>query len=121
MNTSEKDTTVFEFEVTEEYVKELQEQGVPEDELPKVGTIQHWRRATRLAPRHQHKIKTTIYLDGDVLDFLGQRSEEPYETQINAELRNLMEFEKQQKNRLRRELLNDEKFLEEISEKLKTA
>lgn len=121
MSNSEKNTTVLEFEVTEEYISELREQGVSEEELPKAGTIQQWRRSARIAPRREHKIEIKIYLDGDVLDFLRQRSEDSYETQVNTELRKIMENEIQQKTRLRQELLNDDNFLREISEKLKAA
>lgn len=121
MNTSEKDLTVFDFEVTQEYVEELREQGVPEDELPKVGTIQHWRRSTHYAPRREHEIKISIYLNGEIIDFLRQRSDESLEKQINAELRKVMENETKQKENLRQELLNDENFLRELREKLKAA
>ena len=121
MNVSEKNMTAFEREVTEEYVAELRGQGIPEDELPTIGTIQHWRRTTHYAPRREHQIKQTFYLDGDILDFLGERSDESLEIQINAELRKIMESEAKKKENLRQELLNDKKFLHELREKLKVA
>jgi hypothetical protein len=121
MSVSEQNSTVFESEVTEEYVAELREQCVPEDELPKVGTIQRWRRSTHYAPRREHEIKISLYLNGEILDFLQSRSDEPLEKQINAELRKIMENEKRHKENLRQELLNDKEFLSELREKLKVA
>ena len=112
---------IMEYEVTEDDVRELREEGVPEEEIPAVGTIRRYIRSRHYAPRREHKIKQTFYLDGDVLDFLRERSDESLEIQINAELRKIMKSEARQKENLRQELLNDEKFLHELREKLKAA
>ncbi len=112
---------IMEYEVTEADVRELREDGVPEEEIPAVGTIRRYIRARHIAPRREHKIKKTFYLDGDIMDFLGERSDESLEIQINAELRKMMESETRQKENLRQELLNDKKFLHELREKLKAA
>lgn len=121
MNVSEKNMTVFEREVTEDDVRELREEGVPEEEIPTVGAIRRYIRSRHYAPRCEHKIKKTFYLDGDILDFLRERSDESLEIQINAELRKIMESEAKKKENLRQELLNDKKFLHELREKLKAA
>lgn len=112
---------IMEYEVTADDVRELQEEGVPEEEIPAVGTIRRYIRARHIAPRREHQIKQSFYLDGDILDFLQERSDAALETQINSELRKIMESEQKQKDNLRKELLNDKKFLHELREKLKVA
>ena len=109
-----------EVEITEKDIQELREQGVPENELPKIG-IQKWRRITRFAPREKHEIKISLFLNGEILDFLQNRSDESLEKQINDELRKIMKNEKTQTEKLRQELLNDQKFINELNEKLKAA
>ncbi len=120
MSKTETNSKILEVEITEKDIEELRDQGVPENELPKTG-IQKWRRSTRFAPRNKHEIKVSIFLNGEILDFLRNRSDESLEIQINNELRKIMESEKTQKEKLRQELLNDKKFINELSEKLKAA
>ena len=120
MSNTKQNLKILEVEITENDIAELREQGVPEDELPTIG-IQKWQRATRFAKRGEHEIKVSIFLNGEILDFLKNRCDEPLEKQINAELRKLMEAEKAQKDKLRQELLNDRTFIHELSEKLKAA
>jgi hypothetical protein len=123
MNEPVTDSTenFFEYQVTEQDVEELRAEGVPEEDIPAVGTIRKYVRARHYAPRREHEIKISIYLNGEILDFLRQRSDETLEKQINAELRKVMENETKQKENLRQELLNDESFLRELREKLKAA
>jgi hypothetical protein len=112
---------VFEYKITESDVEELRAEGVPEEEIPAVGTTRRYIRARHIAPRREHEIKISIYLNGEILDFLRKRSDESLEKQINAELRKIMENETKKKENLREELLNDENFLRELREKLKAA
>lgn len=120
MNDTETNSTSFEVEITEKDIAELRESGVAENELPKIG-VQKWQRTTRFAPRNKHEIKISIYLNGEILGFLRNRSDESPEKQINDELFKIMTAEKLQKEKLRQELLNDQKFISELSEKLKAA
>ncbi len=96
MKNQETDTTSksVEIEYTELDIEKLKNQGVPEDELPKVG-VQKFKRSRFTVPANEAKIKITMYLDSDVLSFFKKRAEgahsAPYQTQINAELRKIME------------------------------
>lgn len=93
-----KDSTsqTIDVEYTERDVQEMREQNVPEDELPRAG-VHQFRRSRFVAKRSDQKIKISIYLDADVLDFFKERAAEPnsatYQTQINNELRAAMERE----------------------------
>ncbi len=96
MKKQETDTTsnAVEIEYTKKDIEELRKQGVPEDELPKIGNHK-FRRSRFITPASEQKIKITMYLDADVLSFFKKRAEDshaaPYQTQINAELRKIME------------------------------
>ncbi|MGI9055393.1 MAG: hypothetical protein ACR2F2_06270 [Pyrinomonadaceae bacterium] len=119
MNTTGK---IMEIETTEAEIKNLREQGTPENEIPEAGTKRRYIRAQHIAPRSEHKIKVEIHLDGDVLDFLRSRSGESYEKQINGELRKLMESERENEIiEMKRKILNDNDFLRELKDKLKAA
>ncbi len=75
------------------------------------------------------KVRITINLDADVLEFFKQRAaaphSAPYQTQINAELRQIMENGESRKgksiNSTVDELLQDENFIEALKDKLKAA
>jgi len=73
------------------------------------------------------KVRITINLDADVLEYFKERAAElhsaPYQTQINAELRQIMEIGKSQKRKFSAadELLQDENFIEALKERLKAA
>ncbi|MBA4122936.1 MAG: BrnA antitoxin family protein [Acidobacteria bacterium] len=70
------------------------------------------------------KIKISLYLDGDVLEYFKKRAEPPhaapYQTQINNELRKTMETDLQEKASVENGLLNNEEFLRALKEKLET-
>ncbi len=70
------------------------------------------------------KIKISLYLDGDVLEYFKKRAEPPhaapYQTQINNELRKTMETDSQEKASVENGLLNNEEFLRALKEKLET-
>ena len=68
------------------------------------------------------KVKITTYLDSDVLEYFKQRAEHPnaapYQTQINNELRKVMEGDFPKTNSVEHDILNDKKFLKALKEKL---
>ena len=70
------------------------------------------------------KVKITTYLDADVLEYFKKRSEQPnaaqYQTQINNELRKVMENGSTETATVERDILNDKKFLKALKEKLET-
>jgi uncharacterized protein (DUF4415 family) len=95
MKNQETDTISepIEIKYNKQDVETLRSQGVPEDELPKVGAHK-FNRSRFTVPANEAKIKITMYLDSDVLSFFKKRAEgihsAPYQTQINAELRKVM-------------------------------
>lgn len=111
-------------EYTEQDVQEMREQGVPEDELPSVG-LHQFRRSRFIAKRSEQKIKISIYLDADVLDFFKERAANPnsapYQTQINNELRAAMEGQQTQGEVVTLKMLENPAFLSTLAEKLKNA
>jgi uncharacterized protein (DUF4415 family) len=70
------------------------------------------------------KVKITTYLDADVLEFFKKRAEQPnaapYQTQINNELRRVMENGSVVTARVEKDILNDKKFLKALKKKLAT-
>jgi uncharacterized protein (DUF4415 family) len=73
------------------------------------------------------KARITINLDADVLEYFKQRASEPhaapYQTQINAELRRIMESDTEENNlsQTARKLLQDDEFIVALKDKLKAA
>ncbi len=73
------------------------------------------------------KVKITINLDADVLEYFKQRAESPtsapYQTQINAELRRVMKSEKTNDDlsKTASELLQNDSFIVALKDKLKAA
>lgn len=112
-------------EYTEEDIREMREQGVSEEELPHVG-VHKFRRSGFTVQRNDQKIKISIYLDADILDFFKERAAEPnsapYQTQINNELRSAIEREHSpQGDVVTLKMLENPKFLSSLAEKLKNA
>ena len=66
----------MEIEYTERDVQEMREHGIAEDELPHTG-IHKFRRSRFTVKRSDQKIKVSMYLDADVLDFFKHRETEP--------------------------------------------
>lgn len=66
------------------------------------------------------KVRVTMYLDADVLEYFKKRAAQPhaapYQTQINNELRALME--RHEKGTPYASLLNDEAFITAVAEKV---
>ena len=72
------------------------------------------------------KVRITINLDADILEYFKQRAAPPnaapYQTQINAELRRIMENESAENlSSTARELLQDDNFIVALKDKLKAA
>jgi len=70
------------------------------------------------------KVKVSLYLDGDVLEYFKKRAAPPhaapYQTQINNELRRVMENDSTDATSLENDILNNEEFLRALKEKLET-
>ncbi|MCA1622929.1 MAG: BrnA antitoxin family protein [Acidobacteria bacterium] len=70
------------------------------------------------------KVKISLYIDGDVLEYFRCRAEPPhaapYQTQINNELRRIMENDSTDAASLEKDILNNEEFLRALKEKLAT-
>lgn len=105
MNKQEENSIskTMDVEYTEQDVREMREQGISEDELPHIG-IHKFQRSRFITKRNEQKIKVSLYLDADVLDFFKEAAEkadaESYETQINKELRQTMERKQQKRMKL---------------------
>ncbi|HEX7314484.1 MAG TPA: BrnA antitoxin family protein [Pyrinomonadaceae bacterium] len=68
----------------------------------------------------EKKVRVTIYLDADLLDYFKRRAAAPnaapYQTQINSELRAVME---RSGGAPYDALLSDERFIEAVAEKVR--
>lgn len=115
-------------EMTQDKHDEMKARGIDEEAIPSVG--KHiFRRRTRKIDPSEAKIKMTLFIDSDVLQYFRRRAEQPnaapYQTQINQELRRVMERdlaeEKDKLDAVAEKLLNDPRFLNALSEKLKAA
>lgn len=118
-------------EYTEADVAEMRAQGIGEDAIPAVG--KHVFRRCGFRERYpnfnkkESKARINIYVDLDVLDYFRSRAEQPnaapYQTQINAELRAIMERNLDTDNSPKAssldELLENDEFLAKLSKKLK--
>jgi len=110
-------------EYTEQDIEEMRERGIPEDELPHIG-LHKFRRSGFTVKRNDQKIKISIYLDADVLDFFkaqaAKPSSAPYQTQINNELRAAMERKRPTEDEVVTiTMLENPEFLSTLAERLK--
>ncbi len=68
------------------------------------------------------KVKISMYLDADILEYFRARAESPdaapYQTQINNELRRIVEADTNVKSKLDSSILDDTEFLRALKEKL---
>ncbi len=113
---------ILEVETTEKDVLEMRENGIPEEEIPEIGSKRRYIRARHITKRSDQKIKVEMFLDADILDFRKSRSDESYQTQINSELRKLIVKEKEKEVvEIKRKILNDNDFLRELKDKPKAA
>ncbi len=125
MNTTDKELT---YTVTEEdYQKDLAK-GWTDDDTLKPGTYKVRRSRFVTKPGDTSlsncKVKVSMYLDADILEYFRQRAAPPhaapYQTQINNELRKIMDTDAQGNSNLENDILNNEEFLRALKEKLAT-
>ncbi len=117
-------------EITQEQRDAQLASGLSEDEIVPPGKHTFRRggfkeRFPKYDPKTS-KARINIYIDLDVLDHFRSRADKPnaapYQTQINAELRKIMERDlvkdKETIDATVKELLKNDKFIAAISEKL---
>jgi len=118
MSLTNKEMTITVTE--EEYRKEL-EQGLTDDETLKPGKYKV-RRSPWAEKLKGKKLKVSIYLDADILEYFRQRAKPPhaapYQTQINNELRRVMENDSPDATSLENDILNNKEFLRALKKKL---
>lgn len=106
----------------EEYQKGLAK-GWNDHDMLKPGTYKVRRSPWAEKIKKAEKIKITMYLDSDVIQHFRQRAQEPnaapYQTQINNELRRIMEEGSEAvTSSVENDILNDKKFLKALKKKL---
>ncbi len=120
MNTTDKEMILTVSET--EYRKELA-QGMTDDEVLKPGTYRV-QRSPWAKKLKGGKVKVSMYLDSDVVNYFRLRAEgpnaAPYQTQINGELRRVMESDSRTVADLEDGILNNTEFLRALKEKLRT-
>jgi uncharacterized protein (DUF4415 family) len=103
-----------------EYRKELA-QGMTDDEVLKPGKYRV-QRSPWAKKLKGGKVKVSMYLDSDVVNYFRLRAEgsnaAPYQTQINSELRRVMESESTTAVNIEVDILNNTEFLRALKEKL---
>lgn len=118
-------------DVTEEQYQAMRAKGIDEDALLEPGRHQFVRglfkqRHPDYSPQ-QAQVRLSLQLDADVLAWLRARATVPYQAQINAELRTLMEREttpvSSSQNHVANyvALLNDANFIAAVAERIKQA
>lgn len=114
---------IFEAVTTAENQERMRADGVSEDDIPPVGVRRYRPSRFRVEPRDA-KVKISMYLDGDILEYFRKRAEQPnaapYQTQINNELRKIMENGPGKTASIEDDILNNEKFLKALKRKLET-
>jgi len=69
------------------------------------------------------KVRVTMYLDADIIEYFKMRAAQPnaapYQTQINNELRNIMERGRQAQHTSYDYLVNDERFIEAVAARIR--
>ena len=118
-------------EVTQEEYDEAMKKGWTDDDIQKPGKHK-FRRTTRVAKPEDIlpsniKVQVTLRLDLDVLEHFKKRASPsnaaPYQTQINAELRKVMERDLSDENleieKSIKELTTNKEFIRAVAEQLK--
>ena len=107
----------------EEYQKGI-EKGWTDEDMLKPGTYKVRRSPWAEKLKNANKVKVSIYLDEVVVEYFRQRAESPdsapYQTQINNELRRIMENDSRKTASIENDILNNEEFLRALKEKLET-
>ena len=106
-----------------EYDKGLAK-GWTEDDMLPVGTHGFSRSRWAEKLKKSNKVKVSIYLDSEVLGYFKERAGRPdaapYQTQINNELRKVMENGSPDTTNVEQDILNDKKFLKELKKRLES-
>lgn len=113
-------------EITQEEYDKAMKKGWTDDDIQKPGKHKY-RRTTRVAKPAESKVKITMWLDGDILMHFQNRAAPsnaaPYQTQINAELRKIMERdlseETKEINKNIETLATNKDFIRAVAEQLK--
>lgn len=113
-------------EVTPAEYEEALAKGWNDDDIQKPGKHKY-RRTTRIAKPSESKVKITMWLDGDILMHFQKRAADsnaaPYQTQINAELRKIMEKdlsdETSEMSKNIENLTTNKEFIRAVAEQLK--
>ena len=113
----------FVYEMTQEEYDEGLAKGWDADDMLSVGK-HTFRRSRFINKRKDSKTKISLYIDSDILQYFRQRAESPnaapYQTQINNELRRIMENDAREVQSIEKDILNNEEFLRALKEKLET-
>jgi uncharacterized protein (DUF4415 family) len=113
--------------VTEKDFEEMKANGIDDESLLNVGTYRLQRR-TKIATKEElqpsnTKVQITIKIDLDVLNYFKERASEPnsapYQTQINNELRAIMEKSNKPKKDEFESLLTNKKFIKAVAKEVK--
>ena len=119
-----KTTKNLTYTVTEEEYRAELAEGLTEDEVMKPGTYKARRSPWAEKLKNTNKVKVSIYLDEVVVEYFRARAEKehaaPYQTQINNELRRIMENDSREVQSIENDILNNEEFLRALKEKLET-
>jgi uncharacterized protein (DUF4415 family) len=120
--TTNKTDRLPDYIVTEEDYKADLATGLAKDEVMKPGTYKARRSPWAERLKKAKKVKVSIYLDNDVVEHFRQRAEQPnaapYQTQINSELRKVMEGEAEAPKDAKWSLLENEQFMRTLKAKL---
>jgi uncharacterized protein (DUF4415 family) len=112
------------YTVTEEEYRAELAQGLKEDEVMKPGTYKVRRSPWAEKLKNTNKVKVSMYLDEVVVEYFRARAESPdsapYQTQINNELRRIMENDSREVQSIENDILNNEEFLRALKKKLET-
>ena len=114
------------YTVTEEEYQEGLTKGWTDDDMLRPGTYRVGRSRFRAKPGETNlincRIKVSLYIDGDIMEYFRKRAEQPnaapYQTQINSELRKVMENGSGDAKSVENDILNDKKFLKALKKKL---
>ena len=113
----------FVYEMTQEEYDEGLAKGWDADDMLSVGK-HTFRRSRFINKRKDSKTKISLYIDSDILQYFRERAESPeaasYQTQINHELRRIMENDSRETASIENDILNNEAFLRALKEKLAT-
>ena len=119
-----KDKSEMVYVQTEEEYKKGLAKGWTDEDMLKPGTYKVRRSPWAEKLKNTNKVKVSIYLDEVVVEYFRARAESPnaapYQTQINNELRRVMETDTNGKTRLDSSILDDTEFLRALKEKLET-